>query len=426
VWNITGANSGTLNSVTFDTVENLTGGASTDAFRMGASGSLTGKITGAAGANTLDYSAYGKAASVSLATSTASGTGGFANITSIVGYAGSTLVGMNSNTAWSITGAGSGTAGTVSFSGMSNLTGGSGADTFTLAAAGSISGKIDGGAGTDTLKYTSTSAVTVNLASLTATGAGSIANFEVFAGGTNTGDTLVGPNTANTWTVSTANSGKLNALTFSGFENLTGGSLNDNFVLGKSIGVTGHIDGGAGLNMLDYAAYTTAVNVNLATGTATNITHGVSNVAVVRGGAGNDTIAGDSGNDILIGGAGNDTLTAGGGRDLLFGGLGADTLNGGADQSILISGTTKFDTNLTMIDSLLAYWSRTDLTYATRVAALKAGSVAGVSALNATNIVNDTFADKLNGGAGADWFFANLGTGTKDTVTNLVSGEQEN
>ncbi len=180
--------------------------------------------------------------------------------------------------------------------------------------------------------------------------------------------------------------------------------------------------------MLDYAAYTTAVNVNLATGSATGVSGGVSNVTVVRGGSANDNIVGDSGNDILIGGAGNDTLTAGGGRDLLFGGLGADILTGGAGESILISGATKFDTNLPMIDNLLAYWSRTDLSNSARVAALRAGSVSGVSALNATNVLNDTSVDTLHGGAGLDWFFAKVTTPTPDIITDLdtADGDQIN
>jgi Ca2+-binding RTX toxin-like protein len=180
--------------------------------------------------------------------------------------------------------------------------------------------------------------------------------------------------------------------------------------------------------MLDYAAYTTGVSVNLAAGSATSIGHGVNNIAVVRGGSASDTIVGDGGNDILIGGAGNDTLIAGSGRDLLFGGLGSDILSGGAGESILISGTTKFDTNLTTIDNLLAYWSRTDLTNSARVAALRAGSVVGIPAINATNIVNDTSTDTLNGGAGLDWFFAKLGAPSQDTVTALdtVGGDQTN
>jgi len=428
VWAITGLNSGTLNGNSFNGIENLTGGASTDAYRFSARGSVSGKVTGGAGANSLDYSAYGSPATVSLQTNTATGTGGIATIQSIVGSSGSTFAGPNVASNWNITGTGSGTVGTFSFTGMSNLTGGSSNDTFTLANGAGVSGKIDGGAGIDTLKYAYTSAVTVNLATSTATGVGSIANLEGMVGGSSTSDTLVGPNTVNAWTVSAANTGKVNAFTFSGVENLTGGSANDNFVLGKAIGVAGHIDGGAGLNMLDYAAYATAVNVNLATGTATNIGQGVSNITVVRGGSSNDFIVGDGGNDILIGGAGNDTLTAGGGRDLLFGGLGADILNGGSGESILISGTTKFDTNLASIDSLLAYWSRTDLTNSARVAALRAGSVAGIPALNASNVLNDTSADTLNGGAGLDWFFAKLGAPSQDTITGLdtVDGDQTN
>jgi Ca2+-binding RTX toxin-like protein len=424
-WVITGANSGTLNGDTFSGIENLTGGTLADVFRVSAGGSLSGAISGGSGTNTLDYSAYGKSALVNLQ-GTATGIGGFSGIQTLVGYSGSTLTGPNTASTWNITGANAGTVGSTSFSGFSNLTGGSGSDTFTLANNASISGKIDGGAGTDTLKYGYTSAVTVNLTTSTATGAGSIANFEALVGGTNTGDTLVGPNAANSWTITASNAGKVNATSFTGFENLTGGALNDNFVFSNGIGVTGHIDGGAGLNMLDYAAYTTAINVNLATGTATGVTKGVSNISVVRGGSGNDTIQADNGNDVLIGGAGNDTLIAGSGRDVLFGGLGADTLTGGSGEDILIGGTTKLDSSLTEIDALLAYWANPNLAYATRVAALKAGTVAGVPALNATNIVNDTSANTFNGGSGLDWFFAKLSGSPKDIVNNLLSGEQEN
>ena len=47
------------------------------------------------------------------------------------------------------------------------------------------------------------------------------------------------------------------------------------------------------------------------------------------GGAGNDTLTGGSGADLLFGQAGNDTLLGKGGADLLFGGDGNDTLTGG-------------------------------------------------------------------------------------------------
>ncbi|HZX86290.1 MAG TPA: calcium-binding protein [Reyranella sp.] len=47
------------------------------------------------------------------------------------------------------------------------------------------------------------------------------------------------------------------------------------------------------------------------------------------GGAGNDTLVGGSGGDLLFGQAGNDTLVGKGGNDFLFGGAGNDTLTGG-------------------------------------------------------------------------------------------------
>jgi Ca2+-binding RTX toxin-like protein len=51
--------------------------------------------------------------------------------------------------------------------------------------------------------------------------------------------------------------------------------------------------------------------------------------AQMFGGAGNDTIVGGSGGDLLFGQSGNDTLLGKGGNDFLFGGAGNDTLTGG-------------------------------------------------------------------------------------------------
>jgi Ca2+-binding RTX toxin-like protein len=48
------------------------------------------------------------------------------------------------------------------------------------------------------------------------------------------------------------------------------------------------------------------------------------------GGAGNDTLQGGDGRDIISGGAGNDVTNANGGNDVLFGGAGDDTQYGGA------------------------------------------------------------------------------------------------
>jgi Ca2+-binding RTX toxin-like protein len=54
------------------------------------------------------------------------------------------------------------------------------------------------------------------------------------------------------------------------------------------------------------------------------------------GGAGNDTIAGSDGPDLIVGGEGNDVLNGGGGDDRIVGDRGADTMNGGAGDDTLV------------------------------------------------------------------------------------------
>ncbi len=56
----------------------------------------------------------------------------------------------------------------------------------------------------------------------------------------------------------------------------------------------------------------------------------------VDGGAGNDTIVGSDGPDLLAGGEGNDTISGGGGDDRIVGDRGADTMNGGAGDDTLV------------------------------------------------------------------------------------------
>jgi hypothetical protein len=411
-WSITGAGAGSVNGTSFSGFENLTGGTLADTFQFHSGGSLSGKISGGSGTNALDYSADSAAATVNQQSATATGTGGYANIQSLVGDSNTTLVGANKTITWSLTGTGSGSVNGMAFSGVSNLTGGTGADTFTLANGAGVSGTINGGAGTDTLNYAAyTTPITVNLAADTATGAGGIANLEKLVGGASTSDTLIGPNTANTWKITSNNAGTVGTFAFTSMENLTGGALADRFILSKGIGVTDHIDGGAGNNTLDYSAYTTAVNVDLGAGTATNIAGGISNF------------------DVVLGGSGADILTGGAGRDLLFGGAGADTLNGGGEDDILFDDTATFASNPTTIDALLTFWD-SSASYSDRVNELRAGTtgVAGLPKLNSSTVKHDTSSDTLTGGNGLDWFFAKLTTPSQDTVTDLdsIDAEQTN
>jgi len=54
------------------------------------------------------------------------------------------------------------------------------------------------------------------------------------------------------------------------------------------------------------------------------------------GGAGDDSLLGNSLNNVLNGGAGNDTLTGGAGNDTLQGGSGSDWLDGGLGNDVYV------------------------------------------------------------------------------------------
>jgi Ca2+-binding RTX toxin-like protein len=173
-----------------------------------------------------------------------------------------------------------------------------------------------------------------------------IRNIENLTGGAGN-DTLGGDSLANT------------LLGGAGFDSLAGGLGGDSLggdagsdSLGGGAG-NDTLDGGAGIDVADYSDKGAAISVSLNTAALANVQVGgmvedrVRNVENVTGGAGNDTLGGDSlayglaggaGHDSLAGGAGNDTLSGGAGNDTLVSGLGADLLTGGA-------GPDRFDFN---------------------------------------------------------------------------------
>jgi hypothetical protein len=112
---------------------------------------------------------------------------------------GNLLRGPNQNTVWALAGVNSGTLGSVHFSGIQTLTGGTAVNVFVFAAGASVSGKIDGGPGGDNwLDYAAyTTPVAVNLAAGTATGVGGgIAHVRNVRGGQD-GNSLIGDSQGN-------------------------------------------------------------------------------------------------------------------------------------------------------------------------------------------------------------------------------------
>src|SRR6185369_16103185 len=113
---------------------------------------------------------------------------------------------------------------------------------------------------------------------------------------------------------------------------------NDTFAVTVAGGVITAIDGASVSNVekftldlsnntkgaLDYSltAATQNIVVDLATGSATGFSSPIAGVRDVIGGAGSDTLTGNSTGVTLSGGSGNDSLTGGSGNDTLTGGAG--------------------------------------------------------------------------------------------------------
>jgi hypothetical protein len=245
-------------------------------------------------------------------------------------------------------------------------------------------------------------------------------------------NTLQGPNKVSTWTFVSVGGGTVGNVTFSGIQNVKGGTALNTFKFNAGGALTGTLTGGGAGDWLNYASTLTAINVNLRTGAATFVGGGaagkVSQVQNVVGGAGNNTLVGSSLGNIFIGGGGTNVLTSGSGRSILIGGTGTATLTGGPADDILIAGTTTFDANQAALMTILKEWQRTDRSYTQRIADLRnGGGFNGSNKLiwHTTVLDNDRGSGKLIGGTGLDWFFANLAaTGVLDHISNRNGNEQ--
>jgi len=200
-------------------------------------------------------------------------------------HSGDSLQLTNSNNDWSITSANTGTvkdsgnlvnSPVISFSGIENVTGGTGADNFVIGAAGSVA-SISGG-----------------------TGAGV--------------NTLTGRDVNNTWEIGGNNQGvvKAGATTYAQFtnmQNLVGGSLNDYFDFSSvtTSAITGSIKGGAGegagvLNSLKGRnAASTWIITNLGAGSITGYLASFENIQNLTGGSAADTFNFSAANAAITG-----------------------------------------------------------------------------------------------------------------------------
>jgi hypothetical protein len=108
------------------------------------------------------------------------------------------------------------------------------------------------------------------------------------------------------------------------------------------------MNGGDGIDAVDYSSRTAAVSVTLATGAGDDGAAGendtITAVEGAFGGLANDVLAGNAGNGVLLGLAGNDKLSDSGGADELDAGAGddeIDSVDGAVDTVVCGAGSDK-------------------------------------------------------------------------------------
>lgn len=359
-------------------------------------------LTGGAGNNTLNASAFSGNVTLNGLGGNDTLTGGAGNDI-LTGGAGNDTYSFNTNTARGsdlIDESGGGTD-TITFSGsdnsvtidlsltgnqvvngnltlnltadqIENVTGGNAADTLTgnslnntlnggsgndILSGGAGNDTLNGGTGTDTVVQTADGSQTLTNALLTGQGNDALNSIEnaVLTGGA--GDDTINAS-AFTGTTTLNGLGGNDTLTGGSGVDIINGGDGDDTLNGNAGNDT--LNGGNGTDTVVQTvnASQTLTDVSL-TGNGTNalssieiaiLTAGAGNntlnasaftgIAMLYGLDGNDTLTGGSGNDVLDGGNGNDTLSGNAGNDTLAGGAGTDSLTGGTGND-----TYLFDTN---------------------------------------------------------------------------------
>lgn len=443
VFNITGANNnGSIggSALTFQSFENLRGEAGNDLFVFANGLGVSGIVDGGANSDTLDYSAYTTAVTVSFVTNTATNTAGATTIENATGGSGNDVLTGNSGVNTLIGNAGNDTL--TDGSGNDSLDGGADNDIYVLTP-GSADVLSDA-SGVDTLDFSlSVGPITINMDSSAAQAVrgthtlqlnGAAGTYENFIGSPandvvtmadsgsarsingNGGDDTFrhGDNNAHNWQINSANTGTVSNIAFTAVESLTGGSGDDSFVFANSATLTGKIDGGGQSvkDTVNYGAYTSPVTIDLAT--LTNIEEVIGSLSnaddtLVANGATSFTIDGTNSGlagtisfaniENLTGSSGNDTFTFTATGSLS--GLNGVNGNGGTTDSLVLS----------VNDEAILFADPSTTGFR--------GSVTGLAAV--TNFLNIT---SLNGGNGNDTLtgddaVATWGLdGTNDYVSN--------
>jgi Ca2+-binding RTX toxin-like protein len=131
-----------------------------------------------------------------------------------------------------------------------------------------------------------------------------------------------------------------------GDDNLNGGAGDDTILITSTDTGTDLINGGNGIDTLDFTGFSLGIEVNLATNGGQNVTPNlvltVLNLENIKGGSGDDKIAGNAQANTFFGGVGRDTFVFENTKTRLVAGLGIDVITDftTADDQIQLSQAT--------------------------------------------------------------------------------------
>jgi Ca2+-binding RTX toxin-like protein len=213
-------------------------------------------------------------------------------------------------------------------------------------------------------------------------------------------------------------------------DELYGEAGNDTLDGGPAGSIIDLLDGGADTDMVSYASRTNGVTImlgvtsgqedkivnveNAVGGAGDDTIQGTDGPNVIFGAGGNDGLEGKDGDDTLNGGDGNDTIWGKGGKDTIAAGDGADTIMGG-DGPDWISAWTGVDT-VTYEDHSAGVTVTLDGT-ANDGAAGEADNVLP----GAENLVGGSGGDTLTGDGGPNTIVGGKGV---DTLNGLAGADQ--
>ncbi len=329
--------------------------------------------------------------------------------------------------------------------GNDTIDAGTGDDTIRVATSGGTDA-IDGGAGADRIEAIAANTVIglsalTGVETITANGFGGVriagsaaADTLDFSATTLTGITLVDGGSGNDTITGSAGMDVLYGNTGTDVINASGG--NDTIRFGTS--TTDTIDGGTGSNTLVAAANKASVlwtnvsnvqEVSAATFTGVKIlgsaaadvldfsTTTLTDITLIDGGAGNDTITGSAGNDVIYGNAGTDVISTGAGNDTIrFGASTLDTIDGGTGSNTLEAAANNASIRWSGVSNVKAI-SGAAFTGVAVVGSTGADTL-DMSAVSLSNIA------RIDGGTGNDTITGSVGA---DTITggagrDLLSG----